>query len=108
MYIRIYIMAITYNMIFNKSINYKTTQNFYFLYVRVTTDNILFSHSLTTNYLQLYIYVYLLKIMERHELNRYKVCDRIVVGVCSMSENLAVAYCSSSEQQHHSSSSSRL
>ena len=40
--------------------------------------------------------------MERHELNRYKVCDRIVVGVCSMSENLAVAYCSSSEQQHHS------
>ena len=39
-------------------------------------------------------------------MNRYKVCDRIVVGVCSMSENLAVAYCSSSEQQHHSSSSS--
>ena len=46
MYIRIYIMAITYNMIFNKSINYKTTRNFYFLYVRVTTDNILnFSNS---------------------------------------------------------------
>ena len=51
MYIRIYMMAITYNMIFNKSINYKTTQNFYFLYVRVrvTTDNILFIHSFTTN-----------------------------------------------------------
>ena len=32
-------------------------------------------------------------------MNRYKVCDRIVVGVCSMSENLVVAYCSSSEQQ---------
>ena len=63
-------MAITYNMIFNKSINYKTTQNFYFLHVRVTTDNILFIHSFTTNYLQKnYIYVYLSKIMERHELD---------------------------------------
>ena len=66
-------MAITYNMIFNKSINYKTTQNFYFLYVRVrvTTDNILFIHSFNTNhYLQKnYIYVYLSKIMERHELD---------------------------------------
>ena len=62
-------MAITYNMIFNKSINYKTTQNFYFLHVRVTTDNISFSHSFTTNYLAQNYMCIVIKIMERHELN---------------------------------------
>ena len=68
MYIRIYIMAITYNMIFNKSINYKTTQNFYFLHVRVTTDNILVIHLPLTIWHKI-ICVCVLKIMERHELN---------------------------------------